>query len=265
MRQNGIRIAVGVSAVIAAVLYLTIEPDPATLESRIETKQAPPTTLAAGDRAARAKSTGGTTLLSIAEWLETSTDQDEPDLPALSEPTPAQREIDSALGIIKSSEREPADVALRSLRPLFTHRIAAVRLAAYEALADLEHPLRVDSLAQALFDPEPNIRIAALDALSTTVDKAALPYLELGLADPQPEVRIAALEGLVDHDPERVLPGLAAMLNDPEIEVRRHAVGALGEIGGTEVLPYLRQASYDPDLDTREIAQSILHEYDIER
>ena len=157
-------------------------------------------------------------------------------------------------------ENEHPDSALRELLPMLSDGDPVVRLAALEAIADMNHPARSSMLAAALDDPSPQIRVAAIEAFATRDDPAAGTYIEPYLFDSDAEVRLAAIETLALLENERAIYSLAGLLFDPDRLVRRQAVNALGEIGGESARTYLQQLRSDPDQTIRANAEAMLAE-----
>lgn len=157
-------------------------------------------------------------------------------------------------------ENEHPDSALRELLPMLSDSDPVVRLAALEAIADMNHPARSAMLAAALDDPSPQIRVAAIEAFATRDDPAAWTYIEPYLYDSDAEVRLAAIETLALLENERSIYSLAGLLFDPDRLVRHQAVNALGEIGGESARAYLQQLRFDPDQTIRANAEAMLAE-----
>lgn len=164
------------------------------------------------------------------------------------------------LGRIAQLENIPAEPAIAELVPMLASANPVVRLAALEALGDVQHPASLPVLTAALDDPDPQIRIVALEALAAQNNDSAVAGIEPYVFDRELEVRIAAIEALADYENEAAVPTLAALLTDQNSLIRLHAVNALGEIGGEQVISYLLQARYDPNENIRVNATAMLLE-----
>ena len=157
-------------------------------------------------------------------------------------------------------EGQDRNSALQGLFPLLSSADPAVRLAALESVADLNHDAGPQALLAALDDPAPQIRIAALEGLLLQRDESAAGVIGSAVFDQDSDVRITAIDTLAALGNPDSVNLLAALLSDPDRRVRIAALAALGEIGGEVALMYLRQMRYDPDESIRISANAILTE-----
>ena len=161
---------------------------------------------------------------------------------------------------IRSLEHRSPYEAVVSIAALLDHVDPVIRVAAVDALADLNQPRRSTLLSTTLLDPDSTVRIAAIDGLAMTTDRTGAASIEALLLDPEFDVRIAAIEALADLAAPQSIGGLGALLGDPDARIRRHAAAALGEIGTPAALAYLRVAIADPDALVRASAADSLRE-----
>lgn len=164
------------------------------------------------------------------------------------------------LAQIAALENLPVDAAVGELLPMLSNTNAVVRLAALEALSEMNHHALLPIFSAALDDPEPQVRIVALQALGSLDEPMALSSIEPYLFDHETDVRLAAIEALADLEYEQAAQTLASLLSDQDANIRHQVVNALGEIGGEQAIAYLRQARVDPDADIRANAITILDE-----
>lgn len=164
------------------------------------------------------------------------------------------------LARIAALEELPGSDALIGLRPFLSDNDPAIRFAALQQMADLNHPERSIYLVVMLQDPVPMLRIAALEALAQGRDAGATRSIEGLLFDFDPEVRIAAIDALGALEDRTAAHTLGGLLGDPDARVRGHAVNALGETGGAIAIGYLRQARHDTESKIRANAEAILAE-----
>jgi HEAT repeat protein len=154
----------------------------------------------------------------------------------------------------------PADEALLTLQQLTHDSDPVIRLAALEAIGDMNHSARSAPLIAMLDDPVSLLRIAALEALSESRDATVSSSIEALVFDDDAEVRIAAIDALATLENGDAVYTLAGLLGDTDSRIRGHAVYALGEIGGEVAISYLLQARYDSHSQIRANADAILQE-----
>ncbi|MCX8091759.1 MAG: HEAT repeat domain-containing protein [Verrucomicrobiae bacterium] len=162
----------------------------------------------------------------------------------------------NALGEINDpAVLRPLQQALRDADPL-------VRTAAAHALGRLGDPQAVPALLQALKDRETNARAAAAAALGRLGDARAVEPLIQLLNDPQWEVRAAALEALGKLGDPRALQPVAARLDDKDQEVRQYAADAVARVGDESVIEKLVLTLVDPHGGVRQAAARALTRLD---
>lgn len=150
--------------------------------------------------------------------------------------------------------------ALDELLPLAQHAVPEVRLAAIEAIGDLNTSLGLTALTAALNDPDPRLRIAALEALADAGDHHTSADISACLFDGVFEVRLAAIEALANLENEVAVINLAYLIGDPDARIRNRAAAALGEIEAESSRAFLTQMRHDPDATVRANAAAILEE-----
>lgn len=130
-----------------------------------------------------------------------------------------------ALGDIEASRSFGLLVGLLDDRDL------GIATAAAEALSSLDSPSAApEPLLRAARSEHRPLRLAALEAVSEIEDSAVVPVLLANIEDADPELRMRMIEALGELKAEQALPALRRALNDPVAEVRRAAVEALAEI-----------------------------------
>jgi HEAT repeat protein len=146
--------------------------------------------------------------------------------------------------------------AIASLATVLADSDAAVRLAAIQALGDLDDPRAVEALSQALRnDSDPEVREMAAWALGEIESPTAVPALSEALrSDREATVRAKAAWALGEIESPRAVEALGAALRDQNIEVRRMAIWALGEIESPQAVALLVPLLRDQDRETREKA-----------
>lgn len=130
-----------------------------------------------------------------------------------------------ALGDVEASRSYPRLVALLEERDLEIATTAAWSLTSLDAPQAAPSAL----LGAARSEHRP-LRLAALEALSQIEDPAVATVLLANIADADPEIRVRMIEALGELGSEDALPALRRALSDPVAEVRRAAVEALAEI-----------------------------------
>jgi HEAT repeat protein/beta-lactamase regulating signal transducer with metallopeptidase domain len=188
----------------------------------------------------------------------------------VSQAVPAVRMADSASRPgqgTTSDSQAPAnpqgrDTAVPALLSVLKDENVAVRLAAVQALGNLEDPRAVDALVQALrTDSDAGVREAAASALGEIESARAVPGLIAALGSERvAAVRAKIAWALGEIEDARAVEALGAAVRDPEVEVRRQVVWALGEIESATAVPMLIPALRDADAETRKQAAWALGE-----
>ncbi len=132
-------------------------------------------------------------------------------------------------------EPDRAGRALTALRTLTADPVAAVRVAAAEAIGlvgPAAAPVAEDLIAL-LKDTDETVRCRAAEALGRVADAATVPALVAELDAPSPGVRAAAARALGAFGPSAgpAAPALVRLLQDPEESVRQAAGEAVGRVG----------------------------------
>ena len=110
----------------------------------------------------------------------------------------------------------------------------------------------------ALDDPDPDKRLAAVALLGASEDAQVIPTLGQALSDQNEEVRMAALESLSDFTDEPPVEAIENALNDSSADIRFEALSILADIGGERVRGAIERAMNDPDEEVRNLAEGIL-------
>ncbi len=157
------------------------------------------------------------------------------------------------IAFIEAKERSPDELsaaaaalaacgnsaALPALRKLSAMSDAGVRLAAYNALGQLNAATPGDHTQRAK-DPNPEPHLAALTNLGTIKQADAAPLLIAGLnRHPQALVRRSCAIGLGRLGDAANGPALQNALSDPDPQVRRYAAEALVAVNYRPAIPYL--------------------------
>ncbi len=142
-----------------------------------------------------------------------------------------------------------AETASRML-PALASPHKTLREATAEALGELRCREAIPALERALKrDADEFVRLAALQAIVDIDPDNARPYLEIGLSDPYPPLRLTALRNLAPQMDERDLPILRQLLGDDakpaleELSPRDLAVLTLQRINSAECRELLEAAS----------------------
>ncbi len=114
--------------------------------------------------------------------------------------------------------------------------------------------LAVESLTEALRDPDFLVRAHAADALRTFSVPEALPALLPMLQDPEAEVRVAAALAAGELGAPQSLPMLLEALRRGPPHRRRQAAASLRALGDAAAVPALMDALADPSRAVREQA-----------
>ena len=145
------------------------------------------------------------------------------------------------------------DTAVPALLSVVSDSSAVVRLAAVEALGNLQDPRAVDALVQALRnDTDAKVREAAAESLGEIDSPRAVPGLIAALgAERVPAVRAKIAWALGEIDDARAVDALSAAARDTSVEVKRQVAWALGELESASAAPALLSMLRDTDVETR--------------
>lgn len=137
----------------------------------------------------------------------------------------------------------------------------AVRLAAIQALADIESVTSLDVLASVLDGNDVELAVAAAEAIDNLdVEGRAPAALIRAAASREPLLRRAAAIALANIADPATVDALIGLLADADAEVRLAAVEGLGEIGLPAAKPGLTRALTDRDPEVRRAAVDALAE-----
>ncbi|PSQ36274.1 phycocyanin alpha phycocyanobilin lyase [Halobacteriales archaeon SW_10_66_29] len=123
--------------------------------------------------------------------------------------------------------------------------VAELRMAAANALGELENLDAVPKLVDRFDDPDPRVRARAARACGLMADPRATDALEGLLADPKAGVRREAAEALGRIGNRQALSALLSLYDDPSERVRRIAVNGLGKFSNDRPVEYLVDALGD--------------------
>jgi HEAT repeat protein len=136
-----------------------------------------------------------------------------------------------------------------------------VRLAAIEALGELQQNRSRDVLLGVLNGRDLEASVAAVEAIGELDDlDAAPPAIVRALESAHIPLRHAALYVLVEIEDDRLVPVLLPHVNDSDPDVRVHVIEALGELKARNAVPALTRALNDPNADVRRAAVEALAE-----
>lgn len=158
----------------------------------------------------------------------------------LKDPDPLVREYSaSSLGSLGEVVRDQAGLAVADL---LLDSSDAAKQAAARALGEIgTAPKALDSVIEALGDPDVRTRRAAVLALGRIEAGSAFPALTEAVGDPDALVRQGALAALGELAEDRARPYFRTRLaQDPDQGVRSEAAYRLGKLGTPEDLPLLR-------------------------
>lgn len=129
-----------------------------------------------------------------------------------------------------------------------------VSLADIDLDADAADWVKAKAFVRALGAEVPELRMAAANALGELDEADAVPELVDRFDDPDPRVRARAARACgVIEDPRATDP-LTSLLGDPKAGVRREAAEALGRLGSRQALQALLSLYDDDDERVRRIA-----------
>jgi len=123
--------------------------------------------------------------------------------------------------------------------------VAELRMAAANALGDLENSDAVPKLVERFEDPDSRVRARAARACGAVADPRATDGLEGLLADPKAGVRREAADALGRIGNRQALSALLELYDDPSERVRRIAVSGFGKFDTDRPVEYLVDALGD--------------------
>ncbi len=116
--------------------------------------------------------------------------------------------------------------------------------------------MKAKAFVQALDAGVPELRMAAANALGELEEKEAVPHLINRFDDPDTRVRARAARACGQVADPRATDALESLLTDSNAEVRREAADALGNIGNRQALQALLSLYNDSNERVRRIAVS---------
>lgn len=134
-----------------------------------------------------------------------------------------------------------------------------VRMAALDALMQLQLPVSAKPVFALLRDPDLTVQSKAIEALIKIRDAKTVQYLIESLQDESEYIRRAAVEVLNEVGDQRAVKDLLNALRDKDWWVKVRAADALGSIGGPKVLDAVLQLIRDEDEFLRRTAVEILN------
>lgn len=116
--------------------------------------------------------------------------------------------------------------------------------------------MKAKAFVRALDASVPELRMAAANALGELEEKEAIPHLINRFDDPDTRVRARAARACGQIADPRATDALESLLTDKNAEVRREAADALGNIGNRQALQALLSLYNDSNERVRRIAVS---------
>jgi HEAT repeat protein len=170
-----------------------------------------------------------------------------------------RRDIINAL--VEAAENEDGEVAAAAIDALNQHgQDALEELLATMAGVDLERDaadwVKAKAFVRALGADVPELRMAAANALGDLDQSDAVPKLVERFDDADPRVRARAARACGGIGDPRATDPLTGLLSDPVGGVRREAADALGRIGNRQALTALLDLYDDEDERVRRVAVS---------
>jgi HEAT repeat protein len=132
--------------------------------------------------------------------------------------------------------------------------VPELRMAAANALGELDQSDAVPKLTEAFGDPDPRVRARAARAAGQIADPRATDPLETLLSDPRAVVRREAADAMGNIGNRQALQALLALYQDDDERVRRIAVGAFGHFDNDRPVEHLIDALDDPSAAVRRTA-----------
>lgn len=129
-----------------------------------------------------------------------------------------------------------------------------LRMAAANAIGELEVPDAVPKLAERFEDPDPRVRARAARACRNIGDARATQPLTGLLGDPKVAVRVEAAEALGRIGNRQALQALLQLYDDDSEQVRRIAVRGFGKFRNDRPVEYLAEALTDESAAVRRTA-----------
>lgn len=129
-----------------------------------------------------------------------------------------------------------------------------LRMAAANAIGELEVPDAVPKLAERFEDPDPRVRARAARACRNIGDARATQPLTGLLGDPKVAVRVEAAEALGRIGNRQALQALLQLYDDDSEQVRRIAVRGFGKFRNDRPVEFLAEALTDESAAVRRSA-----------
>lgn len=152
--------------------------------------------------------------------------------------------------LARAGATEPSDVEF--LVSALTHREAAVRRAAIDALATIGGEEAARAVSVSLADEEAMVALAAIRALGRLGRASELASLAATTKDP---IRLGSvLRALKEADPERGFAAARPLLRSPEASIAAAAVEVVGSVAVEGRLEALMSATDHPDVEVVKLA-----------
>lgn len=139
------------------------------------------------------------------------------------------------------------------------------RMTGVEFDEEVSDRVKANAFVKALGSDIPQLRMAAANALGQLEAADAVTHLLTRFDDPDPRVRARAARATGSIADPRATDALIGLLGDPTAPVRKEAANALGEIGNRRALQALLEMYDDENEQIRRIAVSGLGKFDNER
>ena len=145
-------------------------------------------------------------------------------------------------------------VKAKAFMRALTADVAELRMAAANALGELDESDAVPKLAEVFDDPDPRVRARAARACGQIADPRATDALEGLLTDPKAGVRREAADALGSIGNRQALQALLELYDDDSERVRRIAVSGFGKFSNDRPVEHLIDALADDSAAVRRTA-----------
>ncbi len=168
-------------------------------------------------------------------------------------------ERETAADVLLEAIETIGQPAIDSLLEAMQDPEGTVRRLAAKLLGRIRDPRAIEPLGMALYDMHFEVGQAAAESLAG-FGEAGLRVLGEALQHPEAWLRLHAIHGLVLSGDKRVVPALMNMIHDPDREVVKSVVQALGELKDERALPALQAiAANRADRELSSLARDAIH------
>ncbi len=159
----------------------------------------------------------------------------------------------------KDFEKDQKMDDIKTLLELMQHKESSVRESAVRKMGDINDPLVIQPLLDALKDEDGDVRVAAAEALLKMTNLTSA-MLEGALKNESHNVRRGAVMVICEKGGPRAFEALLLALKDPDWKVRVLAANGLGKMKEFRAVEPLIQLLEDDDPDVRNAAINALGE-----